>query len=194
MKYLLPTAFLLIFISNISFGQDLKKLDERRGFKRLTLGLPLQVVKGSDKLKHIETNKKNQTSEYSVKDLSDFTISGFQPAYINLHFFKDKLMQISIKMPDQPINVNGVLNKAHGNLWSKAFKDLIDTYGNKIENTEDKIEGSYSTIWRANEVTLFFTRYKIAIDFTELGFKLDFIHNLLYHESQLVNPSLISDF
>lgn len=194
MKHLLTTTLLLIFISNISFGQDLRKLDERRGFKRLVLGLSLQAIKEREKLKHIETDKRKQASVYTVKNLSDFTISGFEPEFINLLFFREKLMHIVVKMPNQPINVNGELNKAHGNLWIKTHKELIDTYGREVENTEDKIDGSYSTIWRGSDVTLFFTRYKIASDFTELGFKLDFFHNGLYRDSQLVNPTPASDF
>lgn len=194
MKHLIAITLLITLIINSSFAQDLQKLDERHGFKKLILGLPLEMVRDKEKLKHIETDKKAKTSVYSIKNLSDYTISGFEPAYINLLFFKEKLMQITVKMPNQPININGALNKAHGNLWIKAYGELMDTYGRKVENTEDKIEGSRTTIWRGNSVTLFFTKYNIASDFTELGFKLDFVHNKIYGESQLVNPTTTSDF
>lgn len=195
MKFHLTIIVLvIILISNGSHAQELQKLDERNGFKRLILGTSLEMVKQNDKLKQLDADKKKKTSTYSVRDLSEYTISGFEPAYVNLLFFDEKLMQVTIKMPNQPLNINGVQNKAHGNLWIKAYTELLDTYGRKIESSDNKIEASHSTIWRGNKVTLFFTRYDISIDFTELGFRLDFINNKLYNDSQLLNPTQRSDF
>src|SRR6476661_8695200 len=111
--------FLIALSFNKALAQNTLKLDERNGFKTLIFETTLDEIKAKHKLKHIETDKKNKSSIYSLKDLHDYTILDVEPSSIYLFFFDNKLKQITVKMPDQPAFINGAPNSYRINL---AFK------------------------------------------------------------------------
>lgn len=108
MKKLLLIITLSFFSISLTFAQNIKKLDEKNGFKELTLGSSYQDAKKYLSDLPVESNAKGKTAIYSLTDESFFEVGESEIDKISVSFFSDRLESIVIE------------TKGHQN-----FKDLL---------------------------------------------------------------------
>jgi hypothetical protein len=111
--------FLLLALSSaqLLFAQNIKKLDEKNGFKEITLGAFHQDVKQYLASDPQEENIVEKTAVYEVADSSFYTVGESEISRVEVHFFKDKVASIVLE-------TKGLQN-------SKAMlKALTTAYGN----------------------------------------------------------------
>lgn len=106
---------LVLFITLCTFSiswvsaQNIKKLDEKNGFKELTLGSSYQDAKKYLSELPVDSNAKGKTAVYTVTDQSFFEVGESEIEKITVSFFNDRLESINLE------------TKGHQN-----FKDLLD--------------------------------------------------------------------
>jgi uncharacterized beta-barrel protein YwiB (DUF1934 family) len=117
MKKQLLSLFLMLFSTTIMLAQNIKKLDEKNGFKEITLGSFHQDVKQYLAPEPDEVNEAEKTATYKVTDASFFVVGESEISSIQVQFFKDKVASILLE-------TKGLQN-------SKALlKALTMAYGN----------------------------------------------------------------
>lgn len=108
----MKTAVLLItlytFSISFAFAQNIKKLDEKNGFKELILGSSYQDAKKYLSELPVESHAKEKTALYAVTDESFFEVGESEIDKMTVSFFNDRLESINIE------------TKGHQN-----FKDLL---------------------------------------------------------------------
>ncbi|QHT69209.1 hypothetical protein GXP67_22475 [Rhodocytophaga rosea] len=109
MKKIVLLFTLCTFSISWVFAQNIKKLDEKNGFKELTLGSSYQDAKQYLSELPIESNAKGKTAIYAVTDQSFLEVGESEINKITASFFNDRLESINID------------TKGHQN-----FKDLLD--------------------------------------------------------------------
>lgn len=93
-------TILIIFLAintSLVFAQNIKKLDEKNGFKELILGSPYESLKKYLAENPTETDNKEETAMYEVVDSSFFEVGESDINTINARFFKGKLESIIIE-------------------------------------------------------------------------------------------------
>ena len=125
-KHIMKTAlFVSLFLLNnlFSFGQNLKALDDKNGFREAKFGVSpssfknLEQVKTTpiigldpEKSKNVDRTKLYPVKgEYYDKDV-DLHIGDFPLDYVEYYFYKNILVSIEIKVSNGFTNQNGVLN------------------------------------------------------------------------------------
>ncbi|MEJ6980541.1 hypothetical protein WG906_08780 [Pedobacter sp. P351] len=135
-------------------SQDLTKLDERNGFNKFQLGSSVKDNKTITKLKHVSSSNKTNEEIYEVKNLQDFKLFGYLVDHIRLHFYKDQLWQIDVKLPDAvafsqqfiiAMHINDGILKEYG-LYSRRSNSLQSKHINKRQ--EFYWEGASVTLTR----------------------------------------------
>ena len=97
---MIRTLILFILLPVCVSSQDLTKLDERNGFNKFKLGTSLKENKAITPLNRVSKSNKTNEEVYGVKNLQDFKLFGYLVEHIHLHFYKDQLWQIDVKLPD----------------------------------------------------------------------------------------------
>lgn len=88
---------LLIFSTHFVFGQNIKKLDEKNGFKEITLESFHQDVKQYLASEPEEVSIAEKTATYKVTDPSFFTVGESEISSVQVLFFKDKVASIMLE-------------------------------------------------------------------------------------------------
>jgi len=153
--------FVSLFLLNnlFSFGQNLKALDDKNGFREAKFGVSpssfknLEQVKTTpiigldpEKSKNVDRTKLYPVKgEYYDKDV-DLHIGNFPLDYVVYHFYKDKLVSIGIKVSQGLTNQDGVL-------------DVLETaYGKGVfEKNDDKWHPITYSIWEGEKVKMVYT-------------------------------------
>ncbi len=104
----LLVAILALTFSQVN-AQNVKKLDEKNGFKELTLGSSHESIKKYLAEAPVNSDAKEKTAAYPVTDESFFSVGESEFDKIMAVFFSDKLQSIVIE-------TKGLQN----------FKDLLD--------------------------------------------------------------------
>lgn len=200
MKTRIMTISIIILCYTNLYSQDIKKLDEKNGFKGLVLGNSIDQLMKIVKLKKIENRRKEKLEVFRIKDPTSFTILDFKPDYINLIFFNNKLMEIAIKMPDQhSLNPDNTRNNAFGSLGTSIIGSLVQSYGKVNESEENPIKPnvSFTITWTGTKTSLIYYDYKPTNDsrgVIDSGPSLHFISNQLYQQNAILIGKGASDF
>jgi hypothetical protein len=137
MKKLVLLFTFLAFNTSLVIAQNIKKLDEKNGFKELVLGSSYQDLKKYLSELPAESKVKEKTAYYTVTDESFFEVGESEIHAIVAVFFNDRLESINIE------------TKGHQN-----FKDLLTVltqgYG-KGEKRNTYIEEYH---WSGKKVTM----------------------------------------
>ena len=117
MKKLIFSVCFLIISATLLSAQNVKKLDEKNGFKEITLNAFHQDVKKYLEEDPSDVNEVEKTAVYKVTDESFYTVGESEISNVEVHFFKDKVSSIILE-------TKGLQN-------SKALlKALTMAYGN----------------------------------------------------------------
>lgn len=137
MKKLVFLFTFLAFSTSIVWAQNVKKLDEKNGFKELVLGASYQDLKKYLSELPAESDVKEKTAYYTVTDQSFYEVGESELHAVVAVFFNDRLESINIE------------TKGHQN-----FKDLLTVlsqgYG-KGEKRNTYIEEYH---WAGKKVTM----------------------------------------
>jgi hypothetical protein len=109
MKKTVLLITLFSFSISIAWTQNIKKLDEKNGFKELTLGSSYQDAKKYLSDLPVESNAKGKTAIYTVTDQLFFEVGESKIEKITVSFFNDRMEAINLE------------TKSHQN-----FKDLLE--------------------------------------------------------------------
>lgn len=157
MKYSLVTFF-ICFWTLSSFSQS-SKLDQKYGFSKFQLGMNLTDVK---KIAKVKRAKVTDNDVYLVKNVNDFNIAGYPINSISLTFYNDRLLDISIYMPD-------FIARAGEQSWlisKDVEKKVKDEYGEgtvmEKTTTDDVNNIIFTTKISGNRVTLFIQQHGLT--------------------------------
>ena len=172
---LLISIFILSYL--FSFGQNLKALDDKNGFREAKFGMApssfknLEIVKAtpivglSGEKKDINYHKLYPVKgEYYDKEV-DLHIGKFPLDYVEYHFYKDKLVTIEIKVSEGLTNQNGVL-------------EVLETaYGKGVfDKNEEKWHPITYCTWDGEKVKMVYT---LGNDIEIVGIRIEIINKAL---------------
>jgi hypothetical protein len=156
MRYIFST--LILFIYSIALNAQSNKLDEKNGFNIFQLGATIKSVKEIAKLKKLKDDDTNSDT-YLVNAIHNYQILGYPIEAIRLIFYKDRLLQISVFMPD--------FHPKEGSQSALISKDIVEKiqseYGNWIKmdkTTEQEVNNViYESRISGRKVSLFMQQY-----------------------------------
>lgn len=97
MKKFVLLLTLCTFSISLLLAQNVKKLDEKNGFKELTLGSSYQDSKKYLSELPVESNVKGKTAIYEVTDQSFFEVGESEITKITASFFNDRLEAVNLE-------------------------------------------------------------------------------------------------
>jgi len=97
MKKIIIVIALLAWNTSFLWAQNVRKLDEKNGFKELTLGASYQELKKYLSETPAESDPAADVAVYAVTDPSFFEVGESDISTVSARFFKDKLESIVIE-------------------------------------------------------------------------------------------------
>lgn len=133
---LLTTVFILLCMA--AFGQNLKALDDKYGFREAKFEMPVSSFKN---LEFSSRDDNIYETTYRVKN-ADLTIGDYKLEEIEYTFYKNKLMNISITINNNLYNQEGIL------------KVLEVAYGKGVFESGAMFEKNY--FWDGAKVSMYY--------------------------------------
>lgn len=162
-------AILFIMINLAGFGQNLKALDDKYGFREAMFEMPVSSFKN---LEFSSRDDNIYETTYKVKN-ADLTIGDYKFEEIKYKFYKNKLMNISITINDDLYNREGILNV------------LEVAYGKGVFESEAMFEKSY--YWHGAKVSMFYLMANKFGDNAYLDFWCEKLFQLQAEDRKAIN-------
>jgi hypothetical protein len=148
-KQLFLILLFAVSITQLLFAQNIKKLDEKNGFKEITLGTFHQDVKQYLTSDPQEVNVVEKTAVYKVADSSFYTVGESEISKVEVHFFKDKVASIVLETKGMQNSkaMLKALTMAYGN--GEKRNTYIDEYhwiGKKVQMSYKMNASSKNTL------------------------------------------------
>jgi hypothetical protein len=139
MKKQFVFLFLLVFSTTILLAQNVKKLDEKNGYKEIQLGAFHQDIKQFLAEEPSDSNVAEKTATYKVTDASFLSVGESEISSVEVNFFKDKVSSIVLEAKGLSNSkaLLKALNLAYGN------GEKRNTYIEEYHWSGKKVQMSY---------------------------------------------------